>query len=426
MALVVQKYGGTSLASSELILGAARRVVERRRTGASVVVVVSAMGDTTDGLVRLGQAVSRCPAPRELDRLLGTGETASAALLAMAIDDLGWTAVSLDGGEAGIRTNDVHNNARIVEVRTQRLRHELAAGRVVVVTGFQGKDSQGELTTLGRSGSDTSAVALAAALGADQCEIFTDVDGVFSSDPRIVAGARLLGRLRLEEMEELAWQGGRVVKAEAVELARDSGVSLWVGAASGEGAGTWMETGPEETFRPRRPPVSGVSARRDLIRITVPEDLSSERRKGLLDSLAAYDLIFVRGSETGALELYVSIEEIPAPEELRRELPERWGACVETSELLGAVSLVGFGLGSRPAALAAALSELRALGSDGRPLEVLATFSSRESFSFVLPVAAVAPAMERLHRAFLEELPWVPPAAAGDGADERLPGSVES
>jgi len=266
--VIVQKYGGSSVATVEKIRAVAEKIVQVRRHGHAIVAVVSAMGDTTDHLLELARQVGPNLALRDLDMLLSTGETVSAALLSLAIQSLGEKAVALSARQCGIVTNDVHSNARILEVRCDRIRKELARGNVVVIPGFQGVTAQQEITTLGRGGSDTSAVAIAAALEAESCEIYTDVEGVYSIDPRLAPEAVALSELSAAEMQELAWHGAQVVKAEAVELAKTNGVAVVVRSAFGDGPGTLIP--PEmSVYRPHRPEVAGVTGRKDLIRITL-------------------------------------------------------------------------------------------------------------------------------------------------------------
>lgn len=241
-----------------------------RLASAGVVTVVSAMNRTTDPLAGLAGAVAPEPARRELDIHLATGEQVSTSLLAMAIEGLGVAAIFLTGEACSIVTNAVHGNARILDIRATRVREELRHRRVVVAAGFQGVSVNGELTTLGRGGSGTTAVALAAALGAHECQIFTDVDGVYDSDPRVIDEAGILDELASGAMQELAWQGAQVLTAEAVELARSSEVDVVVRGASERGPGTRVpaDSGDEPAYVPRRPPVSGVSGREDLLRLT--------------------------------------------------------------------------------------------------------------------------------------------------------------
>ena len=243
---VVMKFGGTSVGDPERIRNVARRLVSARDRGARVVGVVSAMGDTTDELLDLARQVSAAPDPRELDMLLSVGERISCALVAMAARDLGREAISLTGSQAGIVTDTVHTKAKIVEVRAKRIHDALDDDRIVLVAGFQGMSTEKNITTLGRGGSDTTAVALAAALGADACEIYTDVEGVVSADPRIVPDARKLDAVTYEEMLEMAAAGARVLQLRSVEFARNHGVRLHVRSTFTDEPGTWVteETDP--------------------------------------------------------------------------------------------------------------------------------------------------------------------------------------
>lgn len=238
MALIVQKYGGSSVATAERILAVARRIAATRESGNQVVVVVSAMGKTTDELIRLASQVSPEPDERELDLLLSTGETVSCTLVAMALRGMGHTAISLNAGQAGIHTDSLYGRARITSVDTKRLRRELDEGKIVIVTGFQGVTDQWDVTTLGRGGSDTTAVALAAALRADRCDIYTDVDGVYTADPRLVPQARKLDEISYEEMLEMAQLGSKVMHPRAVELGEAYDVPIMVRSSFNDEPGT--------------------------------------------------------------------------------------------------------------------------------------------------------------------------------------------
>ena len=233
MAVVVQKYGGSSVADVTRLRKVADRIMQTRRQGHDVVVVVSAMGDTTDELLALAKQVSPNPDRRELDMLLTAGERIAMALLSMAIREQGGNAISFTGSQSGIVTNDRHVDARIIEVRPFRVQDELARGKIVVVAGYQGVSYRREVTTLGRGGSDTTAVAMAAALGAEYCEICSDVDGVYTADPRVVRGAKRIGTLSYEETQELAESGAKVLNAQAVEFAKEKGIAIYARATSG-------------------------------------------------------------------------------------------------------------------------------------------------------------------------------------------------
>src|SRR6202047_4037356 len=233
MSIVVQKYGGSSVADVTRIKEGAGRVMRTRRTGHDLVVVVSAMGDTTDDLLGLAKQISANPDRRELDMLLSAGERISMALLSIAIRELAGDAISFTGSQSGIITNDRHVDARIIEVRPFRVQDELARGKIVVVAGYQGVSYRKEITTLGRGGSDTTAVAMAAALGAEWCEICSDVDGVYTADPRVVSEARRIPVLSYEESQELAESGAKVLNAQAVEFAKEKGISIYARATTG-------------------------------------------------------------------------------------------------------------------------------------------------------------------------------------------------
>jgi aspartate kinase len=263
--LIVQKYGGSSVAGSEKVLNVARRVKSAADEGHSVVVVLSAQGDTTDGLIAMARLVNEHPSKREMDMLLSTGEQQSVALMAMALHSIGCPAVSLNAPQAGIVSSSAYSNARIKRVETERIAAELEKKQVVVVTGFQGTNRCGDVTTLGRGGSDTTAVALAAALNADLCEIYTDVDGVYTADPRVVENARKLGEISYDEMLELASLGAKVLQKRSVELAKKYGIQLVVRSSMTGAEGTIVkeEAKLEGTF------VSGVAVDKNISRISL-------------------------------------------------------------------------------------------------------------------------------------------------------------
>jgi aspartate kinase len=296
----------------------------------------------------------------------------------------------------------VHTNARILEVRPGRIREELRAGFVVVAAGFQGISREGEVTTLGRGGSDTSAVALAAALGADACEIYTDVSGVFSADPRRVGDVHQLARLDHQEMKEMAWHGARVLKAEAVEFARDNGIEIGVGSSHDGTIGTWVgakEQDPVEPWTPQRGAVSGVAGREDLLRIEAVQGLSRPELTRLLSVIGRYDLVFGSlPSPAAPWTLYISQDEVPEIGAFAAEVGSLSDHRVRVSGPFGGVSLVGFGLGSRPQALSDA-----ALVLEGSSVASLDSWTSRESLSFVVPLESVGMAVMAFHRTFVEE-----------------------
>src|SRR6187397_1022705 len=273
MSIIVQKYGGSSVADVGKLKFVAERVMLTARGGHQVVVVVSAMGDTTDELLAMAKQLSPNPERRELDMLLSAGERISMALLSLAIRELGGDAISFTGSQSGIITNDRHVDARIIEVRPFRVQDELARGRIVVVAGYQGVSYKREVTTLGRGGSDTTAVALAAALDAEACEIYSDVEGVYSADPRVVKNASRLAELSYEEMQELAEAGARVLNAQAVEFAKERGIVIYARSTHG---------GPGETVIRKQPPrapgrVVGIASEKGLVTVGV----RGERQDGL-------------------------------------------------------------------------------------------------------------------------------------------------
>src|SRR5947199_3267347 len=271
MSIVVQKYGGSSVADVAKPRQVADRVMRTRREGHDVVVVVSAMGDTTDELLGLAKQISVNPDRRELDMLLTAGERISMALLSMAIRELGGDAVSFTGSQSGIITNDRHVDARIIEVRPFRVQDELTRGKIVVIAGYQGVSYRREVTTLGRGGSDTTAVAMGAALGAEYCEICSDVDGVYTADPRVVTSARRIGTLSYEETQELAEAGARVLNAQAVEFAKETGIAIYARATASPlpGADPSACGTVVRRLQPRMPGVVvGIASEKDVLVLT--------------------------------------------------------------------------------------------------------------------------------------------------------------
>ena len=303
--LIVMKFGGTSVGDTQKIIAVARRLVSARETGQRVVGVLSAMGDTTDDLIRLAHEVSPQPHPREYDMLVSVGERISNALCAMAIRDLGHEAVSLTGSQAGIVTDTVHGKAKIVEVRARRLNEELDKDRIVLVAGFQGVSTELEVTTLGRGGSDATAVALASALGG-ACEIYTDVEGVFTADPRVVPDALKLPRITYEEMLEMAASGARVMMARSVEIARRYGVPLHVRAAHGETEGTWI--GEEEGLVLEKAIISGVThdtseAKASILAVPDRPGVAARVFRALADAGVNIDMIVQNSSADGTTDI---------------------------------------------------------------------------------------------------------------------------
>jgi len=354
--VVVQKFGGSSVADVEKIRKVAERVAATRRAGADVCVVVSAMGDTTDELLALAKKVSPAPPRRELDMLLSAGERISMALLSMALQDLGVPAISFTGSQSGIITTDAHASARIVEVRPFRVQEELARGKVVIVAGYQGVSTRKEVTTLGRGGSDTTAVALAAALGAD-CEIYSDVAGVFSADPRVVPDARRLEALSYDEMQELSAAGAKVLNAQAVEFAKEKGIAVHARSTFG---------GPEETVvrggaHPER--IAGVATQKELVLLALPAAALPAVLARLEARGAAAAELAVAGERAG---LVLSLENVHDWPVLRGELLAAGTGVAVTDEGLGAISVVGTGLSAAHRVLREVIAALEALGAPPR------------------------------------------------------------
>jgi aspartate kinase len=376
MSIVVQKYGGSSVADVARIRTVAERVMRTRREGHDVVVVVSAMGDTTDDLLALAKQISQNPSRRELDMLLTAGERISMALLSIAIRECGGDAISFTGSQSGIITNDRHVDARIVEVRPFRVQDELARGRIVVIAGYQGVSYRKEVTTLGRGGSDTTAVAMAAALGAEYCEICSDVDGVYTADPKVVKEARRIGTLSYEESQELAEAGAKVLNAQAVEFAKEKGIAIYARATASPLPGA--DPAADGTVVRRDPPrmpgtVVGVASERDVLVLEYAEsdEVGPATAAGQVHArgeelLAVLDSHGVAGKQLHVfgdrLTLIVSRENLHEEGRVRAVLTERFGSAARLTDGLGAVSVVGAGINASFANLGHGSSALARAG----------------------------------------------------------------
>ncbi|HEX9015694.1 MAG TPA: aspartate kinase, partial [Chloroflexota bacterium] len=344
MALIVQKYGGSSVATAERILNVARRIVATKEAGNGVVVVVSAMGKTTDNLIKLAREVAQEPDERELDLLLSTGEMVSCTLMAMALREMGHDAISLTAGQAGIRTDSLYGRARIESVDASRMTRELEAGKLVIVTGFQGVTDQFDVTTLGRGGSDTTAVALAVALKADRCDIYTDVDGVYTADPRIVPEASKLPEISYEEMLEMAQLGSKVMHPRSVELGEAYGMPIMVRSSFNDEPGTLIHKDERMETRKR---VRGIAHEKNVCKITlvsVPDrpGLAAEVFEPLADSGVSVDVIVQNVSVKGATDLSFTVGRTDLSKALKIVEPvaKRIGAReVQSAENLGKVSV---------------------------------------------------------------------------------------
>jgi aspartate kinase len=400
MALIVQKYGGTSVADAPRIRHVADRVVATKQAGNDVVVVVSAMGDTTDDLVALANRVSANPPPRELDMLLTAGERISMALLAMAIAERSVTAKSFTGSQAGIITDTLHGKARILDVRAGRISEALGQGHVVIVAGFQGVSTDHDVTTLGRGGSDTTAVALAAALGAASCEIYTDVDGVYTADPRLVPEARKLHVVSYEEMLEMAASGARVLMLRCVEYARRYGIPLHVRSSFTEAAGTWVR---EEDERMEKAIISGVphdtsEAKVTIIRVPDRPGIAAKIMRGVAEHGINVDMIVQNVSHGGTTDISFTVPKSDlsgAMVVLEKLASEVAAADVVADSDIAKVSLVGAGMRSNPG-VAAAMFE--ALADAGVNIEMISTSTIR--ISCVVRSSEVATAVRAIHDRF--------------------------
>ncbi len=400
MNVLVQKYGGSSVATAERICAVADRVVRTRAAETEVVVVVSAMGDTTDELIHLAQSVTAEPDPRELDLLLSTGETVSATLLAMALRGLGCAAISLTAGQAGIRTNRWHSRALITAVHTDRLRRELDAGKVAIVTGFQGINEEADVTTLGRGGSDTTAVALAIALEAQRCEIYTDVAGIFTADPRVEPSARCLPGISYEEMLELAQQGAKVMHARAVELGQVYNMAILVRSSFGDAAGTLIGAGERVEIRRR---VQGIAHDTDVAKISLAGVLD---RPGIAHSLFEplaeaginVDVIVQTASFEGVTDMSFTVSggDLPRAVALVQPVAEQIGASkLDSAADLAKVSIVGTGIQSTPGYAA---RMFRILADAGINIEMITTSDIR--ITCVVARTDVERAVRVLHKGF--------------------------
>src|SRR3712207_1178224 len=396
------KFGGTSVADAERIKRAARRIVRAREEGRHVVAVLSARGKTTDELIASAEEVSAAPDPREMDMLLSTGERISCALCAMAINDLGHRAISLTGSQAGIVTDTSHTKARILDVRADRIREALDEDLIVLVAGFQGVSTARDVTTLGRGGSDTTAVALAAAMDADVCEIYTDVAGVYSADPRIVEEARKLPVVSFEEMLEMAASGAGVLQLRSVEYARTHGVRIHSRSSFSEEPGTFVigEEGPME-----RSLISAVTHSTDEARITllgVPDHPGIAGRifTALADANVNVDMIIQNEPESEGASADMSFTVPRADVRAAREALEPVAGevgigAVHDDPTMGKVSVIGAGMKSHPGVAAKVFSTL---GREGINIEMIST--SPIKISCVVDGEQVATAVRALHEAF--------------------------
>jgi aspartate kinase len=401
VSLLVQKFGGTSVADADKILAAARRAIQAHKRGDQVLVVVSARGHTTDELIALAKEITENPPAREMDMLLATGEQVSVALLAMAIQSLGVPAISFTGAQIGLVTDSFHTKARIKDISTERMVQALGEGKVVIVAGFQGVDEHYNITTLGRGGSDTTAVALAAVLGADACEIYTDVDGVYTTDPRVVPEARKIDRISYDEMLELASLGAGVMHSRSIEFAKKYGVPIHVRSSFSDVAGTWI-VGEEDAHR-LGVPVTGAALAKDEARITirgVPD------RPGVVyavfRTIAAanivVDMIVQNVSRQGTTEVSFSVARGDLAETLRaaEHAARQIGATAVTQDAeVAKLSVVGLGMRTHTGV---ATTMFEALAASSINIQMITT--SEIKISVLVDRASAVPALRAIHRAF--------------------------
>ena len=399
MALIVAKFGGTSVASPERIKNVAKRLVGMRQRGDEVVAVVAAMGKTTDELMGLASAITTAPPARELDRLLSTGEQVSMTLLAMAIEARGYKAMSFTGRQAGIETNGTHNKARIVKVHNERILDALADGAIPVVAGFLGIDANGDITTLGRGGSDTTAVAIAWGINADVCEIYSDVDGVYTTDPRIAPRARKLDSICYDDMLELSSAGSGVLQSRAVEFARKWKVVIHSRSAFSEAEGTYVK----EEYEMEEAVITGIASDTSEVKVTIRgvPDMTGVAAKvfsALAGNNVRVDMIIQNVSEDGITDISFTCpgaDEKRACETVERILPDVNAREYVVDEDIAKVSIVGTGMKSSPGIAAKAF---QTLGENN--INILAISTSPIRLSVVVDGAQTAAAVRCLHTAF--------------------------
>jgi aspartate kinase len=400
VSIIVQKYGGSSVADIERIRAVGERVIQARKDGHDVVVVVSAMGETTDDLLAMAHRLTPMPNARELDLLLTAGERIAMSLLAIAVNAAGFPAASYTGSQAGIITDTRHGKARIMEIRPGRIREALDKGAVVIVAGFQGVSTAADVTTLGRGGSDTTAVALAASLGAEICEIYTDVAGVYTADPRIVPEARKLHAVSYEEMLEMAASGARVLQLRAVEYARGSGVMLHVRSSFSDEGGTWVR---EEDERMEQAIISGVVHDTGEAKITIQDvpdrpGIAATIFRAVADEGISVDTIVQNVSKDGMADLSFTVpkDDLAHAARVMDGVVREIGAARYTSDdAIAKVSLVGAGMKTHPGVQAEMFS---ALAEAGINIEMISTSSVR--ITCVVRAADVETAVRALHARF--------------------------
>ena len=403
MALIVQKFGGSSVATPERIKNVARRVGKTADAGNQVVVVVSAMGDTTDNLISLAKQITSHPSDREMDMLLSTGEQQSIALLAMALNEMGYHAVSLTGQQAGVKTDKAYSRAKILSIDPTRLDQELSKGNIIIVAGFQGTDEHGEVHTLGRGGSDTSAVALAIGLDADFCEIYTDVDGVYTSDPRIVKKARKLAEISFDEMLEMASLGAGVLQPRSVEVGKAFNMPICVRSSFNENEGTMVLEGKDMKQLENDVVVSGVAYDDDVLKVTVYNvpsvpGVAAKVFTALGEANVNVDMIIQSGAKDGRndISFTTSMEDDGKIESILQPImDEIGGGNINVGNNVAKVSIIGAGMITNPGVAA---KMFRVLSENEFNIQMIAT--SEIKVSCILNKEGAKDAVVALHTAF--------------------------
>lgn len=397
--IVVLKFGGTSVGDTEKIKRVAEKIIRCKNEGKSVVVVVSAMGDTTDKLISLAGEIASNPSRREMDMLVSTGECVSGSLLAMAIQEKGYKSVSLTGGQAGIVTDELYSNAKILNIRTERILKELRRDRIVIVAGFQGVDIGGNITTLGRGGSDTTAVALATALKAKYCEIYTDVEGVYSADPNMVGEAKKLESISYDEMLELASSGAKVIHLRAVEFAKKNNVILHIRSSFNDNEGTWVMDDFKKDVRMERPVITGVTydvgeAKVSIFGLEDKPGIAADLFGRLAEKNINVDLIVQNVSEKNiaAISFTIGIEDVPLTKKVLKKMKN---VRTEIDTEIAKVSIIGAGMQSNPGVAA---KMFKILAEKDINIEMISTSPIR--ISCVIKENRIKEAVKALHAGF--------------------------
>jgi aspartate kinase len=398
--IIVQKYGGSSVANIAKIKKVAKKIVQKAKEGNKIVIVVSAMGNTTDELIKMAQKISRSPSERELDMLISTGEQVSIALLAMAVHALGWKAISFTGMQAGIITNAVHTKAKVTTINQEKIKSALEEGKIVIVAGFQGIDANGDITTLGRGGSDTTAIALAVQLGASRCEIYTDVGGIYTADPRIIPSARRIANISYDEMAEMASLGAKVMHYRAIDLARNYKVKIIVKSSFTPGEGTVIK---EEDTMLEKVVVRGVTQETKVGKIVVQEvpdvpGIAYKLFKALAEEEIIVDMI-IQGSQHNKINdiaFTVALNDFDKAIQITKQVAEKIGAKGIISEPdVAKVSIVGAGITGDPAIVA---SMFGALAKEGINIDMISTSGLR--ISCLINSNRIEDAVRAIHREF--------------------------